>query len=61
MFESKGLKRTLGLIFLIAGQAFENVPQLLPYKWVLDSVGLVLGSLGLGHAAVAGTLTGVKK
>lgn len=61
MFESKGLKRSLSVLFFLAGQAVHYVPALAPYGALLDSLGAVLGVAGLGHAAAAGTLFGTPK
>ena len=56
LFSSVGLKRTLGLVLLLAGQAADTIPVLAPAKPFLDLFGSILGALGLGHAAVKGTL-----
>ena len=53
MLKSKGVKRTLSVIFFLLGQAAPLVPQLLPYVPLLNGLGAALGVTGLVHAGAA--------
>jgi hypothetical protein len=53
MFESNGTKRAAGILFFVLGAAFENVPNLQPYRWILDTLGVVFGVSGVAHASIA--------
>jgi len=50
IFESKGIKRALGLIFLVAGE----IPQLAAYKEALVMLGSFFGLTGVIHATTTG-------
>ena len=60
-FASKGLKRTLALCILLAGQVAAVFPQAASVAEILNQVGTVLGTIGVAHAAVAGTLVDASK
>ena len=56
IFASKGLKRTLASIFAAAVPIFQVVPALAPYAQTVTWIAGLLGLVGVGQAAVAGTL-----
>ena len=48
-FRSEGWKRGLSIALFIAG----NIPQLAPYRSLLDALASVLGVIGVTHAAIS--------
>lgn len=56
IFKSKGAKRTIGLLLLLASQAATFYPPLAPAIPILQGLGTLFGVTGLAHAAAAGTL-----
>lgn len=52
LFESKGLKRALGILFLVAGSVADTVPAFAPYKEALTILGSIFGVTGVAHATL---------
>ncbi len=53
MFDSKGIKRGLGLIFLAAANWAQTDPKLSAFAPVLLYLGGFFGVTGVAHAALA--------
>lgn len=53
IFESKGTKRALGILFLVLGSVADALPVLAPYKELIVTIGGVLGVTGVAHATLA--------
>ena len=48
LYKSKGVKRTLGIIFFLAS----GVPDLAMYSSVLFNLGAIFGVTGVGNAGI---------
>lgn len=53
MGESKGIKRALGILFLIASNVVTSEPKLAPFAPLLMWLGSALGVAGVAHAVIS--------
>lgn len=51
--QSKGIKRALGILFLLASNAVNSDPKLAAYSPILMWIGGVLGVVGVAHATLS--------
>jgi hypothetical protein len=52
--QSKGLKRSLALLLVLASKGAVMVPALAPWAHLLEQAGLILAPIALAHPLVGG-------